>query len=244
MDIVEAMAEFGLNRTSREDCKKYASLLEENKVKDLPDELKGLQVSGNKKCQWFKKKGFINQWKHQISFERISHLFEDPVPAGFEIVYEESDPHSTGEDYTHYTDRRDRLIAKIDPKHYVVVKIDPSYTSSRLVHLVSARYADASAVAEAMQQKSITGSVKLLQDVLDKSDNFDYFGCLPKYHGDVSRFVSVYSKFMGGDISTVEAADLLGSECGVSALQADSIVHDWLFHRNVDVLAKLTGYIS
>jgi uncharacterized DUF497 family protein len=238
MDIAESMGQYGLRRDNREDCRRYAILLEEGRVKPLPQDLAGLQVSRNRKCQWFKKKAFINQWKHQISFERVSHLFEDPLPPGFEIVYVEEDPAGDEKQYEYYQDYRDRMLVKIDPKHYVVVKVDMEHTTSGLVHLVSARYANTAAVQDALRKRSISGSVQRFRDILGRED-FDYFGSLPRYAGDVTRFVFVYSSFMNNDISVPDAVDMLETEFGIALQEAESVVQDWLYKRNVKVLSEL-----
>jgi hypothetical protein len=212
--------------------------LEDNRVKELPEELQGLEVSRNGKCEWFKKKAFITRYKHEIPFEVLSKLFQDPPPPGCGIIFSEPDDHGTERDTTYYRDERSRLIAKVDAHHYVVVMVDKGLTRSGLIHLVSAWYAKTEAVEEAMRQREINGSVHRLQSIFSSMESFDYYASLPKYNGDYAKFAAVFSHFASGDDPLKTIDRLVAGGFGLSYGEAESIVHDWMFERNVDVMWK------
>jgi uncharacterized DUF497 family protein len=243
MNIRETKESLGLDPDSRSDHGVFVEMLDSGKVASLPDELVGLAVSRNKRCQWYKKKAYINRWKHQVSFEFISRLFEDPPPSGFEVLYEEYDQRSTGMIGENADDERERLLVRIDPRHYVVVKIGQDFTRSGLVHLISARLANTKEVEAALRAREVNGSVHRLQAVLDGSEAYDYYGNLPKYHGDVSKFVSIYSHFMSGDSVSQAVEKLFNGGFGLSYEEAESVVHDWSFNRNVKYLAGIMRWI-
>jgi uncharacterized DUF497 family protein len=234
------MIELKLNPDNRQDHSVFVDMLDKDRVHPLPDELDGIQYSRNGKCQWYKKKAYVNRWKHGVSFEQVSRLFEDPLPSGYSILYEEWDPHSTGVSFGNYDDDRDRLIARIDPRHYVVVKVDPGSVRSGMVHILSARYADPKLIEKALSNRYAGGSSEVFQSVLRDFDNYDYFSNLPRYRGDVTKFAYIYSVFKNGDLSVPDAvARLEVGGFGLTFEQAESIVQDWLRERNVNYLAKL-----
>jgi hypothetical protein len=92
VNIRETARSLGLDLENRSEHDSFVDMLDRGKVDPLPDELVGVAVSRNGLCQWYKKKAYINQWKHHVSFEQASRLFEDPLPEGCAIYYEEYDP--------------------------------------------------------------------------------------------------------------------------------------------------------
>jgi len=244
MTLEEAMAERGLNYRDRKDCEQYARILALPSFSndDLPEDLKGLEVSRNGKCEWFKKKDFINDWKHGIRFEAISKFFGDPAHENrFELIYREDDSNSTNVRYQHYVDKRDDLIIRMDNQHYFVVEVDKAFTASNRIHLVMARKATAAEIEDAMQQRALNGSVDRFRAIISrvKCDAYDYFGALPKYDGDYALLEGAFIGFNSGDTPD-ETINYIKSHLGFSQGLAESIVHDWLYHRNTEYLVKLT----
>jgi hypothetical protein len=84
-----------LDPDSRESYVLLADLLEEDSA-NCPVELQGDGVSSNGKCEWDKKKAFINLYKHEVSFEDVSRLYSPNPPAGYEVLFEDPDGSGSG----------------------------------------------------------------------------------------------------------------------------------------------------
>ena len=243
-ELRKSMADLGLDLSEYQDCVKFAGLLSNRKVA-IPPSMACLENSRNGKCEWYIWKDFVNLYGHKINFESVSRLFEDPLPLNYEIIYEEYESQSTNmvrRDGS--TDTRDNIVAKMDDNHYVVVKVDPEYTGSGKVRLITAFYADKAIVEDAKKKRMQSGDVDLFQSLIKINDvTYDYLEGVPEYKWDMSKFSLVYSYFRGGEYSNVDVANrLIEIDPSMSIKQADMIANSWMSKRATDHLLKLMRY--
>ena len=242
MNLEEAMAEHGLSLRSYDHRSRYADILESPTFdnNDLPEELKGVEISRNQKCEWFRKKNFINTYKHGITFQSISSYFDEDRPGG---LFESPKHYAGGDDLqkAHYVDSRSWFIINTDHS-YVLVVIDKSLTKSGLVHLISARKASTADVERAFQSYDKTGSTEAFDNIYSRvsSSKYDYYSELPKYVGEYDVLAKFFVNFMHGESPSETVSKIYSSSLGISKEQAEAIVWDWLHDRNVEYLLGLT----
>ena len=241
MNLEEAMAEYGLVRSNREHLRRYADIVGEPHFNnnDLPDELKGLEISRNNKCEWFKKKNFINIYKHGITFQSVSNYFDDDKPGKF-FESPEHPAGGDGLDKKYYVDSRSWLVINMDHS-YVLVLVDKSLTKSGLVHLISARKASTADVERAYQSFDRTGSTEAFNNIFSRvnAQDYDYYEGLTRYTGDYGVLLNFYTNFMYNEKPSETVDKIYNSPLGISREQAESIVWDWLNDRNTEYLAGL-----
>ena len=244
-EIKQAMAAEGLDMDDARDCRKYADLLDRDLV-HVPKSLDQIVYSRNGKCEWYLWKDFVNYYKHEINFSAVSRLFEDPLPFNYEIIYEEWDEHSTERPRPDGSfDSRDRLVAKLDANHYVVVKVDPQYTGSGKVRIVTAFYADKATVEAAKLKRYQSGSNELFQALVRINDvAYDYFEGVPEYSGDITKLAAIFSGYRSSDLTVLEVANkLIEAEPSLSVKQADVITHNWMGNKNIEFILKVMSRI-
>jgi len=238
IDLKQAMSQLDLDINSYQDCKRYAGLLESGSV-DRPKSLDQLFVSRNGLCEWYGWKDFVNYYKHGLNFAAVSRLFENPLPLGYQIIYEEWDEHNPEMERKDGSfDSRDKMVAKMEENHYVVVKVDPEYVSSGKYRIITAYYADKATVEEAKRKRLESGSDELFQALVRINDaKYDYFRDLPDYSGDMTKFSVVYSYYRCGEYSEAEVANrLMKIDSSLSVQQADKIARSWLENKNIEFL--------
>jgi hypothetical protein len=159
--VEESMRAHYLDPSRQKDLRVYASELEAGNFAK-PKELAEDAVSANGKCEWDKKKAFINRYKHGISFESVSLAFSDPPPKGFEILYDDPNDDGTGLVSFWGVDIRDSVIARIGGKGCALVKVDREHTHSRRVRIITAYPLRERAVMEAIKAHELNSSVSVL----------------------------------------------------------------------------------
>ena len=240
-EIRQSMASYKLDMDAYEDCQEYARMLKSNGVSPVPNCLRGVQVSKNGMCEWYREKAFINWYLRRINFEAISPLFQKNPPCNREIIYKEFDTeHGTGEvQRDGIRDNRNKVVARLDSNHYVVVEIDPDEVPSGKFHIVTAWFASPREVREAEEKRRKYGDVDLFQSIV-RRDSYDHFGAIPEYLGDAAQFYNIYSQWESGSYTVISlASKLYESGFGLSIEQADKIAHDWLQKRNIKFLSSL-----
>ena len=226
MNLQEVFNFLGISGNYHQQCEQYAELLDSGQ-KNVPvaDELVGDAYSSNGKCVWHKKKAFINQYKHGVSFELISRVFEDPLPDGYRILDEVPDT-TSAED-------RDRVLAVIPPNHYVVVKLD---VKGNLVRLITAQNVDHRMAKRFMNQGLVQSSKSVIRSILFMyDDNGNEIEPLP---ANLLRFFRVHDLFVSGEFSFDDAMNVL--IFGLDMFEDDAItfMESWQHEKkNIDYLA-------
>jgi uncharacterized DUF497 family protein len=134
-----------------------------------PLDLKGDDVSVNGQCEWDKKKAFINQYKHNVSFEEVSKLYSDPPPLGYAVLYDDPDDTGTEEGSFWGFDIRGWVVAKIGSRGCIIIQVDRSHTKSKRVRLISARPVSQKAALDAIHDHELNSSVSVTARVIFNS---------------------------------------------------------------------------
>ena len=230
MNLQEVLIQLRLEGSYADQCKQYAEMLDSGEVTLLADELKGDEVSKNKCCEWDRKKAFINEHKHGVSFEFISRLFEIPIPEGHFMFADRPDSGSYGEN--------DRVIAKIGKDRYVVIKIDKS---SSVTRLISAYVVTRKQFERELSQHLIRSSAKSFIPLYQVFKAEDGVVVKSKVGCDVTSWLKLYLSFLEGRIDKEDAWVTLVHGFGLSDDEASWFIKEWLADRNIDYLSHLMG---
>jgi hypothetical protein len=110
--VEESMIAHGMNPKSRRGLREFISELESANIVP-PQELRGDEVSDNGQCEWDKKKAFINLHKHGVSFEEASQIFEETLPHGYGVLYDDPTDNGTGLESFWGVDIRDKVLGRL-----------------------------------------------------------------------------------------------------------------------------------
>jgi uncharacterized DUF497 family protein len=159
--VEESMLFYDLDPSSKYWRKKYALSLESGDF-GVPQELEGDAVSDNNQCEWDKKKAFINLYKHGVSFEDASLLFEETPPPGYEVVHDDPTDEGIGLESFWGIDVRDKMVARLGGKRYVIVKVDREHVDSGRVRLISVWKVPEKAVLKALKDHNLNSAVSVV----------------------------------------------------------------------------------
>jgi uncharacterized DUF497 family protein len=159
--VEEAMVAYGMDPKTRNGLKTFVSELVSNDVPTL-QELRGDEVSKNGRCEWDKKKAFINLYKHGVSFEEASLIFEDNPPSGYGVLYDDPSDDGLGLESFWGIDIRDKMVARLGGKGCVIVKVDREHVHSGRVRLISVRKVSEKDVMLAIRDHEINSSVSVV----------------------------------------------------------------------------------
>jgi uncharacterized DUF497 family protein len=165
MDLKEGMGWFCLDSNNKDDLISFAGLLKNDDVpgKFFPDELKGMD--SNDVCEWEKEKNFINKQIHGISFESVSSLFRTPLPAGYRILFDGVDPHSTGKKQAWGTDERSFVVAMTPSGKLYVAEVDKEWTNSGKVRLITAFVIKEKEAAKLAKDEDVWSSANIFESI-------------------------------------------------------------------------------
>jgi uncharacterized DUF497 family protein len=138
--------------------------LEEGSV-NCPLELQGDAVSDNGRCEWDKKKAFINLHKHGISFDVVSLLYSPVPPSGYEVLFSDPDGSGAVGESVWGLDVRDFVVAKIGRKGCVLIRVSPDTILRGSVRLISARPVSQRVAMEVIQEREIKSSVEIFDQI-------------------------------------------------------------------------------
>jgi uncharacterized DUF497 family protein len=159
--VEEEMVYYSLDPNSNYWRKRFAENLESGEV-GVPQELLGDDVSANGKCEWDKKKAFINRYKHGVSFDEASLVFAERPPAGYEVLFD--DPHDKGSGLDSFwgIDIRDKMVVRLGGKACAIIKVDRNHVNSKRVRLISVQRVSEKEVMKALQAHSVNSSVSVV----------------------------------------------------------------------------------
>jgi uncharacterized DUF497 family protein len=162
--VEESMRYYGFEDT-RKGLGGYAGDLESGDV-SCPGELRGDAVSQNGQCEWSKKKAFINEYKHGVSFEVASWLYSENPPPGYRILYDDPADNGEGLESLWGIDIRDTVVARLGGIGCFLVKVDREHVHSGRIRLISVRKVSEKAVVEAIKKHETNSSVSVLARVV------------------------------------------------------------------------------
>ena len=201
------------------DREQYAEMLDSGQTDVVPLELCGVEVSHNGLCDWDKKKAFINEHKHKISFEVVSKVFEDPPPRGFQIV----DDGWNSYDWNAGMDR-EYVLAKIASNLYLVIR---TQGVGSLIRLISARL-----VKTHEAEKIVVGNLKQYPGMLTRSiaGMYNDDGTIrqeARLDKTLMNYLMIYSNFCNRRITSVDAKVALTVRFGIPIRNAAGFVDTW-----------------
>ena len=228
----EVFRYIGLQGNRDQQYKQYAELLD-SKQKGIPvvKELIGDQVSQNGLCEWDKKKAFINKHKHNVEFETISIVFEEPPPDGCEIVKDIPDPNSGG--------RNNRVIVFLAPDVFLVITTEGS---GGLVRLISAREMSMGQVRRELHQSITSSTDAFWNAIADSLYSYDADGDVVDSvtsNPTADKFFNLCDLFCKGSISEDMVRGVMVYGFGLSYEHAGYVLEHWKNQKKqVDYLAS------
>ena len=231
-----------LKLTGKEDpLKAYAELLDsEGKDTPVAIELRGDEVSGNGLYIWDKKKAFINEHKHDIVFQEVSRVFEDPPPPGYVVFagYPDPIPDPGGVN--------NRTFAIVPPDECLIIWVQQE---GGYIRLISVMQTTKKVLWENMEEGK---RVALGQGYIVSSSSFweaysSYFdsngNICPesKNRHLVEAYLGLCKSFVEGEVSGEDAVLTLVYGLGMTVIQADALLKSWQHQKNVAYLAKQMG---
>ena len=227
MYLHEVYEHLGLTGTDAQMAEAYALLLDSGQ-KGVPvaDELVGDEISSNGLCVWDRKKAFINNYKHKVSFRVISRVFENPPPPGCEIVNEEAN--TLGR-------QGNKVYVKISASKYVVITIENAGAEIRLVSAWKAVRKQAYSGLEIMEEPTS----KSLQKALLRSYNDE--GCLEGPFEDerVALFAEVWDTYVESMLSDEDGFFLLNIVLDLPDKDARDYLDEWRIEKGARRLNRL-----
>jgi len=230
MNLQEVLAFLRLDGSERDQLRQYAEMLEEDVGRKVlvAEELLGDTKSLNGLCVWDKKKAFICKHKHDVSFEVISRVFENPPPKGCEII----DPDgidSSGE--------YDEIWVRVNKNRYIVIKYEEE---GSLIRLISAWKANATRrIGNSVEFEAVFVPIRLYSSVRAQYDSRGNVVQEPDVN--VVRWCELYTLFLDGLLSAEDTLFFLMMELDLSEKHASGFVEDWQQEKNTNYLSRQMG---
>lgn len=191
--VEEAMRADGRDPENRLEWNQYVIDLADGCV-PVPQELRGDAVSSNGQCEWDKKKAFVNLYKHKVSFEDASKVFEPSLPPGYGIIYDDPLDDGTGLTSPWGLDIRNKVLARMPGGACYIILVDREHVQSGRVRLISVRRVSEQVVLEAIKAHETDSSVSVMARVVfwDFAERTPSSRKTPEFYQAVKSSIQAY----------------------------------------------------